>query len=261
MSATARRVIRTAPAVTVPLGPPARWEGETLHWTPAKLTNAHVIVSGVSGSGKTHTLRKITRGLVESGARWVLLFDPHGDVRIPGLPCQDFELTEQAAFGLNPLRVDPDPLGGGPRRTIRAFVSLLSRTSANKLGARQVAALTRLLDELYEDAGFTDDATTWQQRSPNLEDLRAHVYRRMREMKFGGNSKTYEAMAEHAKAVAKLRKAIIAVHKAEGDDEDLAPTKLAAMESYKAWLNNLDIGDEADRTPRITHSSGAAEGR
>lgn len=163
------RTKRVTPRIIIPFGAHARF-GKPVAFDSDSAVNAHMLVAGPSGTGKTHQLNRIIFALAEQGAR-VIVIDPHGDLgepgdieRLRGRPfpgglVQTVKFGEQTRYGLPPLDVVDDP-EGGPRRRANSFVSLMERQGA--LGARQRTALFRLLMDLYRRHGFhAEDPRTW----------------------------------------------------------------------------------------------------
>lgn len=126
-----------------------------------KLINAHALILGSSGVGKSHTFRKmIRRGTRNAPKVRFHVYDVHGDLDIPGASVVQF--TEQADFGLNPLRIDPSPDSGGVRKSIQTFIRIINQSSTTALGVKQESVIRNLLLDVYRDFGFDpDDASTW----------------------------------------------------------------------------------------------------
>ena len=136
-----------------------------LIWDEAQVVNAHAMFTGKSGGGKSRLLRRLIRqGAESSGGRVRFhVFDRHRDLATPGESVVRFSATSQ--YGCtNPLEVNPDPHFGGVRRAIDRFVSGIERS--HKLGPRQVAALRRVLGELFTSRGYTRDPSTWVPEDP-----------------------------------------------------------------------------------------------
>ena len=132
-----------------------------LYLDTTKLINGHMLIVGSSGVGKSHTLKRLLREASESGAKVLFhVFDVHGDLDIPGASVVQF--SEQAPYGLNPLRVNPDPHFGGVRKCIQSFIRTVNQASTTALGVKQEAVLRNLLHDVYRDFGFyADDPGTW----------------------------------------------------------------------------------------------------
>lgn len=128
----------------------------------SKLINGHALLLGASGMGKSHTIKKMIRDARQScpTAR-IHVFDVHGDLDIEGASTAAFSQT--ADFGLNPLRVDPDPDYGGVPRCIEDFISTINDASLTPLGGKQESVLRNLLLDVYRNFGFdARDSQTWK---------------------------------------------------------------------------------------------------
>lgn len=126
-----------------------------------KLINGHVLIVGSSGVGKSHTIRRmIGEGHASAPSVRFHVFDVHGDLEISGASVVQF--SEQASFGLNPLRVNPSPEFGGVRKCIQSFIRIINQSSSTALGVKQESVLRNLLEDVYRDFGFdASDASTW----------------------------------------------------------------------------------------------------
>jgi DNA helicase HerA-like ATPase len=134
-----------------------------------RLINAHVLLIGSSGVGKSHTIRTmIAQGHASAPGVRFHVFDVHGDLDISGASVAQF--SEQAPFGLNPLVVNPDPDFGGVRKAVQAFLRTVNQASVTALGVKQESVLRNLLFDVYRDFGFdAERAETW---SVNAYDTR-----------------------------------------------------------------------------------------
>lgn len=132
-------------------------------WDTQRLINGHLLIVGSSGVGKSHTIRKmIRRAMKGMGAKQVRfhVFDVHGDLEIPGASVVTF--SESAPFGLNPLRVNPDPDFGGVRKCIQNFLRTIDDSARSKIGVRQEAVISSLLIDVYREFGFDiENSQTW----------------------------------------------------------------------------------------------------
>jgi len=152
----------------------AKKRGEILpvEWDSKRLVNGHCLLVGMSGAGKTHTLRKMVsqmRESAEDSSRLrVHIFDVHGDIEIPGASTVMF--SEQTNYGMNPLRVNADPHFGGLRKRVQGFITTVNRVMRS-LGGKQEAALRNILYDVYAQHGFhQDDPGTWE-----IDDSSAHL--------------------------------------------------------------------------------------
>lgn len=126
-----------------------------------RLINAHVLLVGSSGVGKSHTIRSmIAQGSASAPGVRFHVFDVHGDLEIAGASVAQY--SEQAPFGLNPLIVNPDPDFGGVRKAIQAFIRTVNQASVTALGVKQESVLRNLLLDVYRDFGFDPERPrTW----------------------------------------------------------------------------------------------------
>lgn len=134
-----------------------------VQWDTQRLINGHLFLIGSSGVGKSHTLRKMirraTKGMGGKKVRFHV-FDVHGDLDIPGASSVTF--SESAPFGLNPLRVNPDPDFGGVRKCIQTFLRTIDDAGRTPIGVRQEAVISNLLIDVYREFGFDiEDSNTW----------------------------------------------------------------------------------------------------
>ncbi|PMZ42903.1 hypothetical protein C1X25_33170, partial [Pseudomonas sp. GW247-3R2A] len=69
--------------------------------------------------------------------------------------------SEQTQWGMNPLRINPDPHYGGVRKRVQGFVSTINRVM-RALGPKQEAALRNILQDVYAKHGFNqNEPSTW----------------------------------------------------------------------------------------------------
>lgn len=132
-------------------------------WDDKMAVNGHILMMGMSGSGKTHNLRKILGHMQKTAPAGrpfrVHVFDIHGDIDLPGASTVLF--SEQTEYGLNPLAINPDPHFGGVRKRVQTVIKTLNKTS-RKLGDKQEACLRNVMHELYEQFGFDpSNPDTW----------------------------------------------------------------------------------------------------
>lgn len=123
--------------------------------------NAHILVTGKSGSGKTHTLRNIVGQTIRKPTARVHAFDIHGDLSFANE--SHILFSESTHYGINPLKISSDPHYGGVRKRVQGFMDLVNETTSRELGHRQEASLRAILYDLYEQHGFkVNDPDTWR---------------------------------------------------------------------------------------------------
>lgn len=142
----------------------ARQRGQTVPvaWDSRVAVNGHVLMVGMSGAGKTYRLRKMIKQMQDTSEGKPLrfhVFDVHGDIDIEGASSVMF--SEQTAYGMNPLRVNPHPHFGGVRKRVQGFITTINRVM-RALGPKQEAALRNILYDIYARHGFRqDDPDSW----------------------------------------------------------------------------------------------------
>ncbi|ANN80875.1 helicase HerA domain-containing protein [Bordetella flabilis] len=143
-------------------GARSRGQSQPITWDSTKVVNGHCLIVGMSGAGKTHRLRDLIRQMQDTcGGKplRVHVFDVHGDIELPQASSVMF--SEQTSYGMNPLRVNPDPHYGGVRKRVQGFIATVNRVM-RALGPKQEAALRNILYDLYARHGFKhDDPSTW----------------------------------------------------------------------------------------------------
>lgn len=235
-------------------------------WMPDRTINGHGLIVGSSGVGKTYRMKYVINKLAERPGTRIVVIDVHGDIEIPGEDRVEF--SEISPFGLNPLKINPDPHSGGVNRQVRSFIQMINRTS-HSVGARQEAALARLIEDVYRKNGF--DAArpeTWNPRHnpdvrgrsksdgvyPNISDLRAYTVYKHRQLLTGAGGKAFHDFRELTRTIKSLQKLAL---KAQGgsldpDDPRLEKLKIKAKESYSNMIDHLETGEELDEVLRYT---------
>lgn len=235
----------------------ARIKGQVprVTWDPKEMINGHILLAGSSGTGKTHTIRKICRSMMQTTSTplRIHIFDVHDDIDVGD--ASEVTFSESNDVGINPLSINPDPHCGGVRKTIQEFIAAINRSS-RKLGERQEAVMRALLLELYELNGFYQDRPeTWHlsygvrsggrpRKQPTIKDLSRWANHKYKQAFVGGDGKATTSLNELNRQTAKLQRSI----KENGgkDHPDIAQLKLAAIESYSKYISNIDTGRELD---------------
>lgn len=138
---------------------------EDVVWDSSQTTNPHMLLMGMTGSGKTYGLRKIINNFSHQALESqqhdfrVHVFDVHGDIK--GMHESYVAYSESAGYGINPLVLNPDPDFGGVRKRINSFLNTLQKSTA-AMGTRQEAIAASLFEDLYQYYGFDkDNPSTW----------------------------------------------------------------------------------------------------
>jgi hypothetical protein len=147
--------------------------GQDVYWNPEQLPNAHLVAIGASGSGKTQTLKGIFYALrsIYVDCQKILI-DFHGDQEIVGEVC--YPLHMASPWGINPLKMNLDPEGGGPNLQAIAVTAVLRKSL--QLGSVQEGMMLQVLESCYQQCGiFNADGTTWEREPPTLADVEAEL--------------------------------------------------------------------------------------
>lgn len=246
-----------------------------VQWKPDSTINGHGLIVGASGVGKTHRLRYIATNLAYNYGARVIIIDVHGDITVDGE--QRAVFNETSPYGLNPLKVNPDPASGGVNRRIRGFISMINRTS-HRLGARQEAAMRRLVEDIYEKNGFdAKDHRTWDPRNnpdargrsksqgvyPNISDLKRYTLHKYKQMMTGAGGEAFKSLQELNKAIKSLNKQVLRTHNdvaekhaldylSTEDTAKLKKLKERAKGHYAEFIDAAKTGDEVNDLLRYT---------
>jgi hypothetical protein len=146
--------------------------GDVAYWNPEQLPNQHIVTIGASGSGKTQTLKAIALNLHKHYPVNVYIVDFHGDQQIEGELC--YELDRLGEYGINPLKINPDPRGGGPE--IQSLIITDTLKKSIGLGPIQEGFLISAINNIYEAKGIDSrNPETWK-NEPNFLDLEEYLY-------------------------------------------------------------------------------------
>lgn len=142
---------------------------DVVKWEPGREANGFFLILGASGSGKTETLKRVGRQLLEHGIP-VLVLDFHGDVQVPGLHSVLMSSGTSSWAGVNPMEIDSgraEQVGLYDQRIV--LLDLLAR-AIPQLGHQQRSVLSDAIREAYLRAGiFDDDPSTWGRPPPTFE--------------------------------------------------------------------------------------------
>lgn len=142
-------------------GQKTRGQAVQVTWDSQHAVNGHLLMCGMTGAGKTFTLRKMVQQMRRTSDRSlrVHVMDVHGDIEIQDASTVMF--SEQTKWGMNPLRVNEDPHFGGVRKRVQGFIATINKVM-RQLGPKQEAALRNILYDIYARHGFVqDDPNTW----------------------------------------------------------------------------------------------------
>lgn len=117
---------------------------ENVYWNPLIEQNPHLVISGMSGSGKTETLRRICHELKKSQIP-VLIFDFHNDFT-------NFaeNLIDEDNLNIHPLSI----MKGEKPKDVAHKVSSILANSFKGLTIYQEGVIRKAILEFYKDSGI-----------------------------------------------------------------------------------------------------------
>lgn len=243
-----------------------------VHYRPAELINSHMLISGMSGSGKSYQVANFLQSAMQAGIE-IDVFDAHDEFgEIPG--CTACTFSQATGYGYNPLVLDTDPHTGGVNRQIDFFVKLIKQVTP-QFGVKQEGALRNLLADTYALRGITqENRSTWAKRGlneamrerllesggqkalepyyPTLSDLKAFAREKLIELTIGADNKCITAFEQ----LTKLRKRLNALFKKrdrefmdeeiEAIENNISAAKIKCREVYGTFIDTMETGREID---------------
>lgn len=134
---------------------------------PSTLNNAHMLIVGGSGAGKTTFLKRVLGDFIDNCEQYERpgelttfhIYDTHEDIAIRD--SSEFRISQATPYGINALKVSPDPHAGGVLNCIENFISVVEKVTG-KLGNRQAPVLRNMLLDVYRQHGFDPERPdTW----------------------------------------------------------------------------------------------------
>lgn len=144
---------------------------------PNRLPNAHMLITGESGSGKTQATKAVIRDLVGGYGLPVLILDFKDDYSDPEYTETEWmDVHDAALVGLpfNPLVAPQDPRTGtvNPMTHLYDIVAILKRVY--RLGDQQAYHLREAIKTAYEQKGFPTQAFPAREAAdwPSFDDVK-----------------------------------------------------------------------------------------
>lgn len=234
-------------------------------WDSRRAINAHMLLVGKSGTGKTHTLKNIISQLQDTATSKlrIRVIDVHGDILIDG--SSSIKFSETGNYGFNPLAINPDPDFGGVRKRIQSFISIINKASRT-LGTKQEPVLRNILLDLYAANGFYEkDPNSWHikdangqrlmhngrpKKYPTLEDAYRYASFKHKAMFLGTSNKTILNLEETNRKARQLYLKQKNIHKAP-TKEDVEKVKNEihavgeqAIEAFTNHIHSIESGME-----------------
>lgn len=243
-----------------------------VHYEPDKLINAHVLVCGMSGTGKSYQSSRLLGSAAQAGVE-VDVFDVHDELAtIPGAAACRY--SQATGYGYNPLELATDPHTGGPQRQADYLLGLVKEVSP-QLGVRQAMVLRNLIMDTYQLAGiYPDNPTTWQRDSiteverrqlvdarnwtalkqyyPTLDDLKSYGRRKLAALTLGGDNPCISALEQLTRQYKRLTSLQGKFAKASSDTDldrlgkQIVASKEHCTSSYAAFIEAMQTGRELD---------------
>ena len=241
-------------------------------YDPTILINAHILISGMSGMGKSTQAGNFLSSAAHAGIE-LDIFDPHDELEnVPGATACIF--SQATGYGYNPLVLDTNPHTGGVNSQVDFFVRLIKNVTP-QFGIKQESALRSLLADTYAAYNITqEDPRSWHKQSinettrlalleageldqlhqcyPTLEDLMALALEKVIGLTIGIDNKCVTALEQHSRLLKRhdiiLNKKIRSVsdeeiRKLEGQIKN---QKKACCEAYDTYIYARDTGREID---------------
>lgn len=241
-------------------------------YDPSALINQHLLMCGMSGTGKSFQCKRLLRSAARSGIE-IDVFDVHDELAdIPGAVAARY--SQATGYGYNPLILDTDPHVGGVNRQADFIVGLIKQVTA-MFGAKQEAALRNLIIDTYMQKGiFADNPRSWQREMitdaerqqliaardwqglrnyyPTLTDLLEYAEKKVLTMMFGGDNKAMAALETLCRHNSKLQGLVSRSNKVQGEEDkkkleqQIEAAKERCIETYTAAINAAPTREARD---------------
>lgn len=239
-----------------------RGQEEPLFYDPSKLINAHLLLCGMSGTGKSYQSIRLLRAAALAGIE-IDVFDVHDELDV--IPdCAAARYSQATCYGYNPLVLDTDPHVGGVNRQADFIVGLI-RQVTSQFGSKQEAALRNLIIDTYASRGiFANNPRSWQRMVitdrereqliaerrfsdlrnyyPTLQDLLDYAEKKVLSIMFGGDNKAMAALERLCKDNSRMQAYSMKYAKAASEEEkrklesQIASASEKCIETYTAAI-------------------------
>lgn len=244
----------------------------SVYYEPASLINPHMLLCGMSGTGKSFQTIRILNSAALSGVD-IDIFDVHEELDdVSGaVACKYSQAT---GYGFNPLVLDTDIHSGGVDVTINFIVKLV-KDATPQFGAKQESALRYLLTDVYAASGIRQkDAWTWKRGQmtedarekmieardyeglkkfyPTLEDLKSFAKRKVISLTIGGDNPAITTFEQLRVMKGKLHQLQGKYNKTVDDVEiekltaRIHEQKAKCIEAYTNFIDAMKTGREID---------------
>jgi|UPI0005607BD6 Helicase HerA, central domain len=247
-------------------------ENFPVYYQPERLINAHMLLCGMSGTGKSFQSLRFLESAAQSGVE-IDVFDVHEELdKLPGaIACKYSQAT---GYGYNPLVLDTDTHAGGVNRQVDFIVGLIKQLTP-QFGAKQEAALRNILTDTYTANWIRqNDPKTWYRKKiteaernaivtakrwgelrqyyPTIDDLMSYMTRKIVALTIGGDNKCAAAFDNLARLRTKLTGLQGKYAKASNDEDiqklegQILAAKEKCKEGYAEFIDAMKTGREID---------------
>lgn len=234
----------------------------------ADLINSHLLITGMSGTGKSHQAKRLINSAIDQGIE-VDIIDVHNELHQAGTSSAIY--SESTRLGYNLLSLNANLHSGGIRRRINEIIGMINSTS-RQLGSKQETALRHLLNDVYWLNGcYDNNPKSWQKNEitevirtqllschdyqalkqyyPTIDDLISYADRKIKALYLGTNIKSVSALERVNYLTHQLNRSIANHQKAAPDSADktqkaLDSAKLKVKEAFETYLENIESGRE-----------------
>lgn len=243
-----------------------------VYYEPSKLINAHLLICGMSGVGKSFQAIKFLSSAARAGLE-IDVFDAHDELdNIPGATAAVF--SQATNYGYNPLVLDTDIHTGGVDRQIEFFIKLLKDLTP-QFGVKQEGALRSLLLDTYAACWIRqNDRRSWHREKitekrreeiinakqwaelkkyyPTLEDLKSYAKRKILALTIGGDNQCITSFEQLTRLKTRLNGLNKKFAKAVDDEEhekiakQIEETEQKCIDAYSKFVKNMETGKEID---------------
>ncbi|SHN93550.1 hypothetical protein BHECKSOX_434 [Bathymodiolus heckerae thiotrophic gill symbiont] len=137
----------------------------------AELINSHLLITGMSGTGKSHQAKRLISSAIDQGIQ-IDIIDVHNELHQAGTSSAIY--SEATRLGYNLLSLNANSHSGGIRRRINEIIGMINSTS-RQLGSKQETALRHLLNDVYWLNGCYDNNPKSWQKDEITEEIRTRL--------------------------------------------------------------------------------------
>lgn len=242
-------------------------------YSPSELINAHMLICGMTGVGKSTQAMSVLSSAAKAGME-IDVFDSHDEFQdIPNAAVCGF--SQETGYGYNPLILDTDLHTGGVNNQVDFFIRLIKQVTP-QFGVKQEGALRNLLIDTYATHNIThEDRSSWHKKSiseparqklldegrgdelvayyPTLEDLMAFAKEKIIALTIGADNKcvtAFEFLCRVRKKLDSLMRTAVRISCLEDElaklNAQIEDQKQDCVDSYVTFIKSMTTGREID---------------